>query len=263
MATPSGEQPRPVRPLTLPSILDPQPSTRRLSGRTALITGASSGMGRATAALFAAEGADLVVTARRRAELERLRAELGGRVHAEAVDLTDRAAVTAAVQRSVAALGHVDVVVHAAGTNIPRRALSVLDPADWDAMVAANLTASFNLTHALLPSMRGRGGLIIYVSSGAALQADASGVAYQATKRGLVGLAHGTMFEEKAGGIRTTVIFPGLTDTPLVLKRPVPTPPEVLAKALQPEDIAQACLFVAALPARAHVPELTILPAGL
>jgi NADP-dependent 3-hydroxy acid dehydrogenase YdfG len=220
-------------------------------------------MGRATAALFAAEGADLVVTARRRDELERLRAELGGRVHAEAVDLTDRAAVTAAVQRSVAALGHVDVVVHAAGTNIPRRALNVLDPADWDAMVAANLTASFNLTHALLPFMRSRGGLIVYVSSGAALQADASGVAYQATKRGLVGLAHGTMFEEKASGIRTTVIFPGLTDTPLVLKRPVPTPPEVLARALQPEDIAQACLFVATLPARAHVPELTILPAAL
>ena len=235
----------------------------RLSGRTALINGASSGMGRATAALFAAEGADLAVTARRGAELERLRGELGGRVHVEAVDLTERAAVTSAVERSIAALGHLDVVVHAAGTNIPRRALTVLDPADWDAMVATNLTAAFNLTHALLPAMRGRGGLIIYVSSGAALQADGSGVAYQATKRGLVGLAHGAMLEEKGNGIRTSVIFPGLTDTPLVLKRPVPTPPEVMAKALQAEDVAQACLFVATLPARAHVPELTLLPAGL
>ncbi len=92
------------------------------------------------------------------------------------------------------------------------------------------------------------------------MQADGSGVAYQATKRGLVGLAHGAMVEERANGIRTTVIFPGLTDTPLILKRPVPTPPEVLAKALQPEDIAQACLFVATLPPRAHVPELTIVP---
>src|SRR5205085_1799573 len=117
MSTQSGEQPQPVPPSTF----NLQPSTR-LSGRTALITGASSGMGRATAVLFSAEGADLVVIARRGAELERLRAELGGRAHAEAVDLTDRAAVSAAVQRSVAALGHIDVVVHAAGTNIPRRA---------------------------------------------------------------------------------------------------------------------------------------------
>ena len=240
-----------------------QPPSGRLSGRTALITGASSGMGRATAALFAAEGADLVVTARRRAELERLRDELGGRVEVEPLDLTDRAAVAAAVERAVAALGRIDVVVHAAGTNIPRRALSVLDPADWDAMVATNLTASFNLTHALLPAMRGRGGLIVYVSSGAALQADASGVAYQATKRGLVGLAHGTMLEEKASGIRTTVIFPGLTDTPLVLKRPVSTPPEVLAKALRPEDVAAACVFVATLPMRANVPELQLAPSEL
>jgi hypothetical protein len=59
------------------------------------------------------------------------------------------------------------------------------------------------------------------------------------------------------------VVFPGLIDTPLVLKRPVPIPPEALAKALQPDDIAQACVFVAALPARAHVPELTIVPVGI
>jgi NADP-dependent 3-hydroxy acid dehydrogenase YdfG len=71
------------------------------------------------------------------------------------------------------------------------------------------------------------------------------------------------MQEEKANGIRTTVIFPGLTDTPLVLKRPTPTPAETLAKALQPEDVAAACVFAAALPPRAHVPELDLLPAFL
>jgi NADP-dependent 3-hydroxy acid dehydrogenase YdfG len=59
------------------------------------------------------------------------------------------------------------------------------------------------------------------------------------------------------------VIFPGLTDTPLVLKRPTPTPPEVMAQALQPEDVAEACLFVASLPPRAHVPELVLLPSRL
>ena len=112
--------------------------------------------------------------------------------------------------------------------------------------------------------MRDRqGGLIIYLSTGAVQRPDVSGVAYQATKHGMVGLAHGTREEEKGNGIRTTVIFPGLTDTPLLNKRPVPTPPEVVAKALQSEDVAQACLVVASLPTRARVPELQRLPAGL
>jgi NADP-dependent 3-hydroxy acid dehydrogenase YdfG len=76
-------------------------------------------------------------------------------------------------------------------------------------------------------------------------------------------LAHGTFKEEKENGIRTSMIFPGLTDTPLVLKRPVPTPPEVVAQALQPEDVADTCLFIATLPPRAYVPELILMPTGL
>ncbi len=104
---------------------------------------------------------------------------------------------------------------------------------------------------------------MIFVSSAAVQRPDVSGVAYQATKHGVVGLAHGTMQEERLNGIRTTVIFPGLTDTPLLLKRPTPTPPEVVAKALQPDDVAEACLFVATLPTRAYVPELVLLPSQL
>lgn len=217
-------------------------------------------MGRATAVLFAGEGADLVLMARRASELRALAEEVGGNPQVEAVDLCDRSAVIDAVSRA----GPVDVAIHAAGTNLTRRALAVLDPADWDMMVATNLTAAYNLTHALLPGMRAAGGgLIIYVSSAAVQRPDVSGVAYQATKHGLVGLAHGAMQEEKGAGIRTTVLFPGLTDTPLVLKRPVPTPPEVMAKALQPQDVAAACLFVTTLPSRVHVPELMMVPAGL
>jgi NADP-dependent 3-hydroxy acid dehydrogenase YdfG len=225
-----------------------------MKGKRVLVTGASSGMGRATAQRFADEGAELILVARRGDELRRLKGQ------AIAVDLTDRAATLAAL----GGLPAVDVVIHAAGTNLPRRALAVLDPADWDMMIATNLTAAYNLTHALLPAMRANGGgLIVYVSSAAVQRPDVSGVAYQATKHGLVGLAHGAMQEEKAGGIRTTVLFPGLTDTPLVLKRPTPTPPEVMAKALQPEDVAAACLFVASLPPRVHVPELVMVPAAL
>lgn len=225
-----------------------------MKGKRVLVTGASSGMGRATAQRFAEEGAELVLVARRGDELRQLKGQ------PVVVDLTDRAATLAAL----ADLPPVDVAIHAAGTNIPRRALSVLDPAEWDMMVATNLTAAYNLTHALLPKMRENGGgLIVYVSSAAVQRPDVSGVAYQATKHGLVGLAHGAMQEEKGNGVRTTVLFPGLTDTPLVLKRPTPTPPEAMAKALQPEDVADACLFVARLPPRVHVPELVMVPAAL
>ena len=76
-------------------------------------------------------------------------------------------------------------------------------------------------------------------------------------------MAHGTFSEEQQHGIRTTVIFPGLTETPMLARRPTPTPPEVVAMALQPEDVAAACLFVASLPSRARVPEMVLLPSGL
>jgi NAD(P)-dependent dehydrogenase (short-subunit alcohol dehydrogenase family) len=182
----------------------------------------------------------------------------------QAADLADGAATREAVAAAIQELGGLDVVVYAAGTNIPRRALTVLDPAEWDMMLAANLSGAFHVTQAALPHLRAQGhGLLIYLSSGAVQKPDVSGVAYQATKHGLVGLAHGTREEEREHGIRTTVIFPGLTETPLLNKRPAPTPPEVVAKALQPEDVAQACLFVASLPPRARVPELQIFPAGL
>jgi serine 3-dehydrogenase (NADP+) len=89
---------------------------------------------------------------------------------------------------------------------------------------------------------------------------DVSGASYQAAKRGVVGLAHAIRVEEKQNGIRTCVICPGLVDTELLEKRPVKPAPEVLAKALQPEDVAEAILFVAKLPPRAVVPELQLMP---
>lgn len=237
-----------------------------LAGRMILVTGASSGMGRATALACAVEGADVVLVGRRRPALDEVAAQItavGRRAVVSVADLTDRGAVERSFDAAIDAFGPIDVVVHSAGTNIRERALTTVTPAGWDDLIATNLTAAFHVTQAAVNRMRGRGGRIIYISSLAVQRPDVSGVAYQASKHGLVGLAHGTMQEERASGIRTTVIFPGLTDTPLVLKRPVPTPPEVLAKALQPEDVAAACVFVAALPSRAHVPELQLAPAEL
>jgi len=238
-----------------------------LDGQAALITGASSGIGRATALAFAREGAAVALLARRADELKRVAQDIraaGGRASVHPADLADREATRAAVEAAAHALGKLDVVVYAAGTNLPKRALAVLASEDWDALVAANLSGAFHVTQAAVARMREQGGgLLIYVSSGAVQRPDVSGVAYQATKHGMVGLAHGTREEEKGNGIRTTVLFPGLTETPLLAKRPVPTPPEVVAQALKPEDVAQACVFVASLPPRARVPELQLLPAGL
>jgi NADP-dependent 3-hydroxy acid dehydrogenase YdfG len=238
----------------------------RMVGKVVLVAGASSGMGRATAFAFAEEGADLALVARRREPLEELAARIGAlsrRVVVCPADLTDPAATERVFARATEQLGPLDVVVITAGTNIRERALTVLSQDGWDEVIAGNIETAFQVTRAAVPRLRGRGGRIIYVSSLAVQRPDTSGVAYQVAKHAVVGLAHGTMQEEKGNGIRTTVIFPGLTNTPLILKRPVPTPPEVLAKALQPEDIALACVFIATLPSRANVPELQISPAEL
>jgi NADP-dependent 3-hydroxy acid dehydrogenase YdfG len=93
--------------------------------------------------------------------------------------------------------------------------------------------------------------------------ADVSGAAYQASKRGLVALAHAIRVEEKENGIRTCAVCPGLVDTELMEKRPVKPSAETLSKALQPQDVAELILAIAKLPAHAAVPEVQILPAYL
>lgn len=238
-----------------------------LDDRVAIIAGASSGMGAATARLFAAQGARVALGARSADALASLVDEIeaaGGTARAFPTDATDREAAQALVDAAVEEFGKVDVLVNSVGTNLKQRALTVLDPVDWDMMLATNLSAAFNLTRAVLPQLRAQGeGLIVHYSSGAVQRPDVSGVAYQASKHGVAGLAYGTMEEEKENGIRVTVIFPGLCNTPLVEKRPTPTPPEVLAKALEPEDVAKAALMVAALPSRAYVPDMRLLPSQL
>ena len=235
-----------------------------LKDQVAVVVGASSGMGKQTALSLARAGASVVLAARSEDPLRELAAEIGAGAMAFPADAEDPASLERLAAAAVERFGRIDLLVYAAGTNIPGRGLEVLTPGTWDMMMATNLSGAFHSTRAVLPVMRSRGaGLIIYVGSACVQIPDLSGVSYQAAKHGLVGLAHGTFQEERENGIRTTVIFPGLTDTPLVDKRPAPTPPEVLARALQPEDVAEACLFVASLPARARVPELVLMPAGL
>ena len=200
-----------------------------LRDQIAVIVGSSSGMGRAAAVSYAEQGAKVVLAARSVDKLEELATQIGDDALVCPTDVEDSAQVESLIQKTIDTFGRVDILVYATGTNIPDRSLENLSYETWNMMISTNLTGAFHCTKAVLPVMRQqKAGLIIYLSSGCVQSPDVSGVSYQASKCGLSGLAHGTFKEEQANGIRTTVIFPGLCDTPLVFKRPTPTPPEVI-----------------------------------
>jgi NADP-dependent 3-hydroxy acid dehydrogenase YdfG len=228
---------------------------------TVLVVGASSGIGRATALLFAREGSQVMAAARREDLLVKLREEGAGQGLAIAVaDVSD----ARQMERLARAAGAIDVMVYAAGANTTDRAMKNLSIESWQTTLDVNLNGAYYITRAVLPGMRERGaGHLIYVSSIGGIYPDASGAAYQASKRGLLALAHAIRIEEKENGIRTCVVCPGFTDTALVEKRPVKPTPEMLKHALQPEDVAETIVAIAKLPARAAVPEIQILPARL
>jgi NADP-dependent 3-hydroxy acid dehydrogenase YdfG len=235
-----------------------------LDGQVAIVVGASSGMGRATAKALAAAGSRVMLAGRRAGNLEELQSGYPALMRCCQTDATVRDQVEHLIAETVRYWQRIDLLVYATGTNLKQRSLKELSPAGWDDLMATNLTGAFHCTQAVLPTMRQQqSGLIIYLSTGAVQRADVSGVAYQASKHGLTGLAHGTRVEEKDNGIRTSIIFPGLCETEILEKRPVPTPREVLDKALQPEDVAAAVLFIAQLPQRAVIPEMQLLPSRL
>jgi serine 3-dehydrogenase (NADP+) len=235
-----------------------------LSGQVAVIVGASSGVGRAAAVLFAREGAKVLASARREDRLQSLKQELEREQRDIAVRPADASNAKDMQQLAQAALekfGRIDILVFASGTNTPDRAMERLTPEIWNSLIDTNLNGAFYATHAILPSMRKAGsGHLIYISSISGLLPDVSGAAYQASKRGVLGLAHAIRMEEKQNGIRTCAICPGLINTELLEKRPVKPSPEMLAKALQAEDVAEVILFVAKLPAHASVPEMQVMP---
>jgi NADP-dependent 3-hydroxy acid dehydrogenase YdfG len=226
-----------------------------LDGRTALVAGASSGIGLATALAFADAGARVHAAARR---VELIRDAAGGReITAHRLDITDSEAIAAIVER----VGPLHALVVATGINIRRRHLDQLEPDAVERLMAANLTGVMNLVQACLQALRGTRGHVVLIGSVSGSWPDRSGPAYQASKAGLLGFARGAAFEEH--DVRFTTIMPGVVDTAILDQRPEPPDAEQRALMLLPEDVAAACLFVVSLPARAAVPELTILPAAL
>ncbi len=235
-----------------------------LNDKCALITGGGSGIGLAVARLFLQAGAKVAIAGRDADRLRRAAAGLkaGDRLLTCAADVSVPEQAEALVRDVTAGLGSVDVLVNNAGANIKQRTFRELTPENWNYLLGANLHGAFYCTRAVLPAMLARkDGLIVNVNSIAGKRSNPlGGVGYNAAKFGLRGLMMGLAAEERGSGVRVTNIYPGEVDTPILDHRPTALTAEQRRLILQPEDVAQAVLFVATLPPRATVPELVVLP---
>jgi len=237
-----------------------------LRGTIALVTGGGSGIGLGVATALAREGCRVVITGRDSAKLARAAAEItatvGGAVWPQACDVADREAVGRLMAWTAAEVGPPAIVVNSAGINVMRRKMAELDPADFDRLVAVNLTGLFNVLHAVLPGMRARqDGLVVSIASIAGKRAfPLAGPGYCASKFGAAGLAATVGLEELPHGIRITSIHPGEVDTPILDQRPEPIPAERRQLMVHPEDIAACVVMLAKLPRHVVVPELVITP---
>ena len=228
---------------------------------TALVTGATQGIGRATAFALGRAGYRVGVCARTAAKVHALVRELGSEGIAAAgatADVSDPAQVSEAVARVVGGLGEVGLLVNNAGVLIARP-FEELTLEDWDATMATNLRSLFLVTRAVLPSMRRRReGTVVNVASLAGRNGFVGGSAYAASKHGVLGFSRSLMLEVRKEGIRVIAICPGSVDTGMLREQPLlKSDPQ---RILRPEDVADAILHAVQLPGRALVSELDIRP---
>jgi 3-oxoacyl-[acyl-carrier protein] reductase len=191
-----------------------------LASRTALVTGASRGIGKAIAIALAEAGANVAVNSRERgAEAERtvdaIRA-VGRNAAAFQADVSNASAVTELIRQVEAALGPVDILVNNAGVAL-RRSLDELTEEDFDRTIATNLKSAFLCTHAVFPGMRARGwGRVVNISSGAARGAGVVGAHYNASKAGMEGLTRGYAARLAKDGITVNAVAPSLIATEMI-----------------------------------------------
>jgi NAD(P)-dependent dehydrogenase (short-subunit alcohol dehydrogenase family) len=237
-----------------------------VKGQLAMVTGASSGLGEATAVRLAELGARVALLARSSADLDRVAARIssaGGAAFALPADLADPDAVMAAIGRLVSSAGPPRVLVNAAATDAPGPAEEV-PPADWQRVVAVNLTAPFLLSRAVFPHMRtAGGGTIVSVSSVAGRRGWANAAAYCATKFGLTGLTQALAAEGAPHAIRVVCLYPGAMTThwgtwsPADRDEPRRAAPE---DSLPPEDVAGYIGWLVCAPAHVLVTEAVVAP---
>ncbi len=233
--------------------------------RTSVVTGAGSGVGQAIAVKLVAQNWRVALVGRRTEALQET-VKLAGSASSQFLvcpcDIGDSAAVDAMAKKVLAEFKEVAVLVNAAGTNAPRRALELLSLEDYHAMINTNLNGAYYCVQAFLPQMRARkSGTIVNIVSDAGKQASPkAGPAYVMSKFGLTGLTQSINAEEKGNGIRACAIFPGDIDTPLLDRRPAPPDAAARARMLKSEDVAECALLAINLPSRALVEEIVIRP---
>ena len=225
-----------------------------LTGKTALVTGATRGIGRAIALKFASEGADIAFTYRSQHEAARTLVEeieaMGVRAKAYTSDAADFAQAHEVVEDVKATFGRIDILVNNAG--ITKDGLMMrMDEAQWDAVIDTNLKSAFNFIHACTPIMaRQRGGSMINMSSVVGVSGNAGQCNYSASKAGLIGLTKSIAKEMGPRGIRANCIAPGFIDTDMTEALPENIRQEwekqiPLRRAGKPEDVAGVALFLA------------------
>jgi 3-oxoacyl-[acyl-carrier protein] reductase len=184
-----------------------------LTGQTALVTGASGGIGGAIARALHAQGAEIALAGTRTAALDALALELGQRAHALTADLADPEAADKLLRDAEAAMSRVDILVNNAGITRDALALRMRD-ADWQAVIDLNLTAAFRLTRAALRGMlRRRHGRIVCITSGVGVLGNPGQANYAAAKAGMIGMAKSVAAEVAARGITVNCVAPGFIAT--------------------------------------------------
>lgn len=237
-----------------------------MSTRTLWVTGAGSGMGRASAVAAAREGWQVALSGRRRDALEEVAALItadGGSALVVPLDVTDRDAVAEAAARIERELGAVDAVVLSAGLNAKRRAWADQDLSEFAAITGTNLLGPVSVIDAVLPGMRERcSGTVVLISSISGWRpAPAAGVAYSATKTALGPLVETLNAQENRHGIRACHLCPGDVDSDFLAQRPEVPGAQDRAVMLTAEDVARTVLFVLESPANVVINELVVSPA--
>jgi NADP-dependent 3-hydroxy acid dehydrogenase YdfG len=242
-----------------------------LEGKKVIITGASSGIGEATARTFVREGATVAVGARRKEKLDALVGDLGGSAHAFGVDVADREAATAFVNDAGEAMGGVDVLVNNAGVMLLGLVWGA-DISEWEQMIEVNLLGLLYCTHAALPLMgEGGGGHIVNVSSVAGRTANAGSAVYNMTKFGVQAFSEALRQEGAHANIRVTCLEPGYVETelqghnknPMVVERMKEIRDDLGDEGvLRPEDMANALLYAVSQPSHVAVNEILVRPSA-
>ncbi|HZN90182.1 MAG TPA: SDR family NAD(P)-dependent oxidoreductase [Thermoleophilaceae bacterium] len=239
-----------------------------LEGRVALVTGASSGIGEATAVALSEAGASVALGARRTDRLEAIAERLDGRCLVKQVDVADERQAHSFVQESHAELGGLDILVNNAGVML-LGSVAEGSPDDWRRMINVNLLGLLYCTHAALPLVeRGGGGDIVNVSSVAGRYANAGAAVYNMTKFGVHAFSEALRQEALHGGIRVTTVAPGFVDTELqghnspMVRQAVERSREQIGEVLRPTDVADAILHAVTRPAHVCVNEVVVRPTG-